>query len=66
MKLTGDYRKNVKVSLKIMRTQRAAMYDDVMRHYSGLYNGLHELDSEKVRSLYFEAYHLEEQLVVFR
>lgn len=59
MKLTEDYRKNVKVALKIMQMQRTAMYEDVMRHYSVLYNGLHELDSENVRSLYFDAYHLE-------
>ncbi|MBR3417827.1 MAG: hypothetical protein IKG82_03965 [Oscillospiraceae bacterium] len=59
MKLTEDYRKNVKAALKIMQLQRAALYHDVMRHYSVLYNGLHELDSEKVRALYFDAYHLE-------
>lgn len=59
MKLTEDYRKNVKVALKIMQLQRAELYHDVMRHYSVLYNGLHELDSEKVRALYFDAYYLE-------
>ena len=59
MKLTEDYRKNVKVALKIMQLQRAALHHDVMRHYSVLYNGLHELDSQKVRTLYFDAYLLE-------
>lgn len=59
MKLTEDYRNNVKASLKIMQMQRSALYEDIMRHYSALYNGLHEQDSVKVRSLYFEAYHLE-------
>ena len=54
-----DYRKNVKASLSVMQMQRLAVYQDVKRHYSALYNGLHEQDSEKVRALYFEAYHLE-------
>ena len=59
MKLTEDYRSNVLISLRIMRQLREKLYEDTMRHYSGLYNGLHEPDSERVRALYYEAYLLE-------
>ncbi|MBQ8922217.1 MAG: hypothetical protein IJ060_08675 [Oscillospiraceae bacterium] len=59
MKLTEDYRSNVQISLRIMKAQREKLYEDIIRHYSGLYNGLHEPDSGKVRALYYEAYLLE-------
>lgn len=54
-----DYRLCVKLSLRIMEEQRDKIADDSIRHYSTIYNGLHEFESPNTRTLYFQSYEME-------
>ncbi len=59
MRYVEDYKEEVQLSLRIMKKMRESLTDDCLNHYSSIYSGLHEYESEKVRMLYFESYHLE-------
>ncbi len=59
MAVQDDYREMISNCMLIMRDQRKKLEEDVLRHYSGLYFGLHEITSERVRQLYFDQYQME-------
>lgn len=59
MKIEQDYKTCVRFSLRVMQELRDKVYKDSMEHYSVIYNGLHEPESNNVRELYFQAYEME-------
>ena len=59
MGIRQNYRTCVLLALRIMQEQREKMVKDSKEHYSVIYNGLHEPESEQVRALYFQEYEME-------
>ncbi len=59
MKPVENFRERIIEALQVMQKQREAISEDMRRHYSGIFFGLHETESAKLRALYFEAYQME-------
>ena len=59
MRFINDYKSSVNLSLNVLCEQRKKLYTDTMTHYSTVYMGLHEFESDTVRNLYFESYQME-------
>lgn len=59
MRNEQNYREYVRLSLHVMKELRYKIYKDSKEHYSGIYTGLHESESDNVRDLYFQAYEME-------
>lgn len=59
MKVIHDYRMSVTISMDIMKNGRQRLFNDVMKHNSTIFEGLHEYTSDNIRDLYFEAYEME-------
>jgi len=54
-----DYKDCVRISLYVMKELRNKICEDSEKHYSVIYNGLHESESKNVRNLFFQAYEME-------
>lgn len=54
-----DYKRTSTIAMDIMKISRKKLLDDVMKHNSTIFEGLHEFSSDNVRDLYFEAYTME-------
>lgn len=54
-----DYKQTSAIALDIMKSSRKKLFDDVMKHNSTIFEGLHEFSSDNVRDLYFDAYTME-------
>lgn len=59
MRIEQNYKDCVGLSLCVMQELRYKIYKDSKEHYSVIYNGLHESESNNVRDLYFQAYEME-------
>ena len=59
MWMERNYKDCVRISLYVMKELRNKICTDSEKHYSVIYNGLHESESENVRNLYFQAYEME-------
>lgn len=59
MWIERNYKDCVRASLYVMQKLRDKICKDTREHYSVIYNGLYERESEKVRDLYFQAYDME-------
>lgn len=59
MWIEQNYKNCVSFSLRVMRELRYKIYKDSKEHYSVIYNGLHESESDNVRDLYFQTYEME-------
>ena len=59
MEFVQDYRREVRISLSILKKERSELFRDISKRYSVIFEGLHEISSETVRALYFQAYFME-------
>lgn len=59
MQFERDYKADVILSLHVMQEARNKICKDSKEHYSVIYSGLHESESDNTRELYFQAYEME-------
>lgn len=59
MGIKPNYKLCILSSLQIFKEQREKLVKNSKEHYSVIYNGLHESESENARNLYFQAYQME-------
>lgn len=59
MGIISDYRRNTMISLNVLKEERQNLFNDITKHYSAIYEGLHEFQSKNVRDLYFQSYFME-------